>query len=298
MASLRDGYPIYLLLLALRVGLSLVLAAGPAGLVSERFQAFPGGELALLDRGGALLIELIRRPPQWSGATSTFVLGAVVGHVLSVPLVAALLARFAEPRRSLLRSGLVGATRFGPLLLVSGLGSMLLALAGFLGVASATPVVDRFSEGAWSRVAAGGALFALAMIPAAWVGISTDAARVVVVTGPRPWQRRFAHLSAILRARPLGLFGRYVALVVGSAVVWLVGLLLLCRLLLGGSTLGLVGGVLLQLGGLWLLIALRGAWLSYLVRLHRDEVLRDRGRVGYESGPAPSPGSSVGRAED
>jgi hypothetical protein len=264
--ALRRGWRPLGLLVALRAAIALVLGATPATLVLDRVKYAPAGELALFEREGALFVELVRRPPPFTGQGIAWTVAALVAHIVALPLLAAFVLAVVgrgEPLSEAVGKG----TRLTPvLLLVSLAGGAATVLAAYLGLLSSGSLTAFFPSGTPSRAWATGAFGALGLVPVAIVAVLVDLTRVQVVLGQGGLIEQVVRAWGLLRGAPLRLLLTYAAFALGSATVATIGLVGASAAAVRSGSGWAVTAVLIAVMTTSLLVVFRGAWLASLVR--------------------------------
>lgn len=284
---LAPAWPALALLSALRLLGGVLLGAAPAGVVAERVRNAPAGEMALFDRDGALLAELVRRPTSLGGQSLVWGLGALLLHFVSLPVLAALIERVAKgtPLSDALALGL---KRTPGLALISSLATLAMMLVAYMSFLTSGSLVALFPSGTPARAWATLGFGALGLLPLAIVGVLVDLTRVEIVLAPGFFRSVVAAWSGF-RARALRLLAVYAGTSLAGVLIGFLGLVgaAACAVRAGGGYVLL--GVLITAGTTVALVTVRGAWLTVLVRSrqgHESEPLRASNPPGYEAGPS------------
>lgn len=281
------------ILVALRLAFGLAVGALPSGAVLDRARHFPSGELALFERDGVLVAELVRRAPSLSGLGITFGALAALSYVLSLPLLAALIHVLARGRGAFaddISRGLRSAPSF---VLVAGLGAVVLAFAVYMGATTSASLVALFPPGTPSRAVASLVIGGIGLVPAAFGATYFDLLRVQVVLGQEGWSARLLSAWRTLSRAPFRATLRYGVICVASALVAASSVTLAASALVRPGALFVWLGVVVGVVALIVLVLLRGVWFGFLVRLSTNELeaLRLPEGLGYEA-RVPSEGSS------
>jgi hypothetical protein len=287
--ALRRGWRPLGLLVALRAAIALVLGATPATFVFDRVKYAPAGELALFEREGALFVELVRRPPPFTGQGIAWTVAALLAHVVALPLLAAFVLAIAgrgEPLSDAVGKG----TRLTPvLLLVSLAGGAATVLAAYLGLLSSGSLTALFPSGTPSRAWATAGFGALGLVPVAITAVLVDLARVQVVLGQGGLIEQVVRAWGVLRGAPLRLLLIYAAFALGSATVATLGFVGASAVAVRPGSGWAVSAVLIAVVTTSLLVVFRGAWLAALVRASFGEAAESTapGQADVSKEPQP-----------
>ncbi|NUP05611.1 MAG: hypothetical protein HOW73_06080 [Polyangiaceae bacterium] len=295
-ARIRGAVPALSFALGLRLVCAFAVAVAPARWVAHATQNFPRGELALVDNGAGLLVELVFRRQVETGVLPVAGIASVVVALLGLVAFGALAVSLHRPAP--LSSAVAwSARRFGWLLLASGIGAVVAV------VVLLVETVTLFYALRFSPPSAQIFGFVVAMIPLSIIAAATDTVRAAcaVLDGPSAALR--VGLGT-LRDHFGALCGRYVVSVVAELAIAFGGLAVVGRLLLGNAPVAIAGGLLAVVALIAVVLA-RAWFLAHVVdRLvlseSENDALHRPSNMSYV--PAPSavtgPGSSVGRAED
>ncbi len=292
--TVRRLLPALLLCLVVRVLLALPLAAEPRAWVAAATRHQPRGELAILDRGGALLLELWSSGDLPRGMPAQGSLLGLLAALLALLPFGALVLSLRGEDTSLSAALGRAASRWGGLILISGAGVLLLAAVTSLQLFIATLVLDDPEDAPLPWLVA---MLLSVPVPAA-VAAFTDALRARCLLCDEGFLDRVSAMWERLSGSALELWGRYLVSASLQLGVTLLSLVLLVRAV-GAPTLSFGLACLGSLLLLALALLARAWFLAHLVK-RLDQPLHAAQEVGYESAPSHEvgPDSSVGRAED
>lgn len=276
-SRLRAALPALGLAFAVRVACACALAVAPARWASSTTRGFPRGELALVDHGAGLLLEVLQRRQVQLGLMPTAPVVAVLGGVAALVTFGALVAALARPQA--LSSSLVHAgRRMGSLLLVSGLGALALSLVALLEALALMSALATASRQA--ALVAG----ALALLPLACVACLVDAAKVAAITSPEGGVAALRLAARGVRRGFVALLASYLVLALGELLVATAGALAVAGLAFG-SPLAVLLATACALLALAALTLARAWFLAGLVPRFENAPLHGATDLRYVSAP-------------
>ena len=250
--------------LAVRAVTALGLSAPVEATVAKALALTPGGESALAEPGGVVLVEAVRRLPEVGvagGGMSWLVVLAVVASLVPWGATAIVLAeREVGAGAALSRA----VARMPRLLLATGTGWILIGVLLLLGGLATRQLGHAFEEGTQRRVLATATIGFFAALPAVVAGIFVDAMRARAVTSSGAVYDDLGVALRVLRASGLRLLARYALGGVLGVVVVLAASALGAAAVVGSASLALALAV--QLAAALALFGVRVWLLASVVR--------------------------------
>jgi len=208
--------------LAVRVGVALGISAPAEALVVSITRRMPGGERALVDWGGVMLVDATKRFSELGLGRGAAAWLVALGVALALIPYGAAIAAFAERGFTFGEALARGASKWPRLLLLTGgawLAVVMLGGACAWVAAAVARGIDAGTAGSVERVGVGAVLYLLATLPIAMLSILVDGARAHAVIGDGGAARDVVMAARLLRRRGLRLFGWYAASVLLSVAL-------------------------------------------------------------------------------